>query len=365
MFEETPPNQTKTKLTTPNEEPERVGEAPEKMETAEVTPAKEPKGSIIEVSSKEEAGFLSTASSWQSDDSLAPTPMEVELSAPSSGITSPEQAQDGNLTPLSGVSGDRVALEANQATEERAEKESVEVESCRKRDLIDMESCDSIPKSDYNPEPSLGKTSSDEVAMAIDEPADKKTSILEVGDAVEKPVRPQEENSKVYERLEQVETSAVGRSQEVWKTGKTADHERQSADKSEANSEPESVETGEIPAVIPRTVESTDVTFIDTQTSSNGHVPLAADTEKLPEQSVPLEKTERPPLTTEQQEKKKELMDRCIRAVEYCLRRFSQHHKSRYRLAYVYYYSPEHKVTQRCPCVTLWLMFTITHLNIK
>ena len=60
--------------------------------------------------------------------------------------------------------------------------------------------------------------------------------------------------------------------------------------------------------------------------------------------SPPLEETEKPPLTTEQKAKKKELMDQCIHALEYCLRRFPQHHKSRYRLAYVYYYSPEHKV---------------------
>jgi len=60
--------------------------------------------------------------------------------------------------------------------------------------------------------------------------------------------------------------------------------------------------------------------------------------------------SERAPLTAEQQAKKKELMDRCNHALEYCLRRFPQHHKSRYRLAYVYYYSPEHKVTQSSLC---------------
>lgn len=65
-------------------------------------------------------------------------------------------------------------------------------------------------------------------------------------------------------------------------------------------------------------------------------------------QSPPLKVTEKPPLTAEQKAKKKELMDQCIYALEYCLRRFPQHHKSRYRLAYVFYYSPEHKETSAC-----------------
>lgn len=65
-------------------------------------------------------------------------------------------------------------------------------------------------------------------------------------------------------------------------------------------------------------------------------------------QNPPVVETNRAPLTEEQQAKKKELMDQCIRALEYCLRRFTQHHKSRYRLAYVYYYSPEHKETSAC-----------------
>ena len=49
-------------------------------------------------------------------------------------------------------------------------------------------------------------------------------------------------------------------------------------------------------------------------------------------------------LTPEQKKNKADLLDCCIKALEYCLRRFPQHHKSRYRLAYIYFYSDTHKV---------------------
>lgn len=68
--------------------------------------------------------------------------------------------------------------------------------------------------------------------------------------------------------------------------------------------------------------------------------PSIAETQQL---AVP-PKMDQAPLTTEQIKQQKELLDRCIRALEYCLRRFSQHHKSRYRLTCIYFYSEAHKV---------------------
>ena len=40
----------------------------------------------------------------------------------------------------------------------------------------------------------------------------------------------------------------------------------------------------------------------------------------------------------------KNLMEMCFRGVELCLKRFPTHYKSHYRLAYLYVYSPYHKV---------------------
>ncbi|KAJ7387338.1 hypothetical protein OS493_004326 [Desmophyllum pertusum] len=99
----------------------------------------------------------------------------------------------------------------------------------------------------------------------------------------------------------------------------------------------EKVETANVVSPTPSS-DVTDVTAVTT----------AADTVVVTAQSVAAVESIRPPLTAEQQAKKKELMDRCNHALEYCLRRFPQHHKSRYRLAYVYYYSPEHKETSAC-----------------
>lgn len=60
---------------------------------------------------------------------------------------------------------------------------------------------------------------------------------------------------------------------------------------------------------------------------------------------VPSIVKEKKPLTDEQKAAQRELIDVCIHGLEHCLLRFPQHHKSRYRLAYVYYVSPYHKVS--------------------
>ena len=91
-------------------------------------------------------------------------------------------------------------------------------------------------------------------------------------------------------------------------------------------------------------VEKNETIGVESTIAAGTTTASAADNVALLTQSPLLEVTEKPPLTAEQKAKKKELMDQCIYALEYCLRRFPQHHKSRYRLAYVFYYSPEHKV---------------------
>lgn len=41
---------------------------------------------------------------------------------------------------------------------------------------------------------------------------------------------------------------------------------------------------------------------------------------------------------------RKDLIEKCMAALHLCLSRFPTHYKSTYRLAYVYFYSPYHKV---------------------
>ena len=43
----------------------------------------------------------------------------------------------------------------------------------------------------------------------------------------------------------------------------------------------------------------------------------------------------------------KELLDLCLKGLSLCLKRFPQHFKSLYRLAYVYYHSKDHRVSQK------------------
>ena len=41
----------------------------------------------------------------------------------------------------------------------------------------------------------------------------------------------------------------------------------------------------------------------------------------------------------------RDLVEMCFKGVELCLKRFPTHYKSHYRLAYMYVYSPYHKVS--------------------
>ena len=43
----------------------------------------------------------------------------------------------------------------------------------------------------------------------------------------------------------------------------------------------------------------------------------------------------------------KQLLDLCLKGLSLCLKRFPQHFKSLYRMAYVYYHSKDHRVSQK------------------
>ena len=72
------------------------------------------------------------------------------------------------------------------------------------------------------------------------------------------------------------------------------------------------------------------------------------DASKIPtgeEKSVGKEKDGECSTTTQVEEK--ELLDLCLKGLTLCLKRFPQHFKSLYRMAYVYYHSKDHRVSQR------------------
>ena len=64
----------------------------------------------------------------------------------------------------------------------------------------------------------------------------------------------------------------------------------------------------------------------------------------LTEEEIQAEKTSFEERQKAEEEKRKRLIDGCIAAFQLCLSRFPQHFKSLYRLAYIYYHSPFHKV---------------------
>ncbi|XP_048581850.1 calcineurin-binding protein cabin-1 isoform X3 [Nematostella vectensis] len=79
----------------------------------------------------------------------------------------------------------------------------------------------------------------------------------------------------------------------------------------------------------------------------DSHAPQTNDKD-VSESSANLEQVVTLPLTAEEKARRQLLLARCIRALEHCLKRFPQHHKSRYRLAYVAFYSPPHKDLAYC-----------------
>lgn len=187
--------------------------------------------------------------------------------------------------------------------------------------------------------------------MEVDKLAAQETVLY-----IEKP--PKEETEK-FKTPELGKSSTEGKLQEETKsstdvedTEMTTEKKKSEDEKSERDAKPEKMETDEASADATENVEMDEAAKVVSPTSSSEPVTSTADTAVVSVQGgsaeKSAEKSKRAPLTAEQEAKKTELMDRCNHALEYCLRRFPQHHKSRYRLAYVYYYSPKHKVTQSC-----------------
>ena len=58
--------------------------------------------------------------------------------------------------------------------------------------------------------------------------------------------------------------------------------------------------------------------------------------------------TRKKPLNIEQRLRQGELIDCCLKALAYCLRRFPQHFKSQYRLAYIFFKSELNRVSLQC-----------------
>jgi hypothetical protein len=67
---------------------------------------------------------------------------------------------------------------------------------------------------------------------------------------------------------------------------------------------------------------------------------------KVSEESLPLEEEE-------YRKWKKTLLDKCVEGLHLCLSRFPTHHKSLYRLAYLYFASDTHKVRYNY-CYKIW-----------
>ena len=301
----------------------------------------------------------SKALSSQSQESRAPIPMEVDLSIPSSGASSTEQTPESSQAPITLVSNERKGLEtietaiedlgkenSGNVSEEVEGEEEIESSEQKKTSLLNSVSGDKALVS----EPCKTETVCAETSGNVDRLAEQETvSYVEKSTKEEKEIsveeNAQEQNKVLAESKDEMTQMEKGVSE------------------SKEDVESEKMEIDAVSTDNTGNVKTIKTTTVVSPTLSSNPTTSTADTGAMPAQGVASVENKKPPLTVEQQTKKKELMDHCIHALEYCLRRFPQHHKSRYRLAYVYYYSPEHKVTQQFPCVTFhaidWRMCTI------
>lgn len=338
------------------QEPQQSGDL--NLSQTEDKATEERKNIAMEVSSLETAGEITSSAllSSQSEQSTAAVPMEVDLSAPSSGFTSAEQTPDSSQAPLVLGASDSEGVETNQSIENSEEEKSVYSDQVfkEKEDMAISE--DIKPELKTVPE-EKGVTGEsckkeEETAMEVDKLAAQETVLY-----IEKP--PKEETEKFNKTPELGKSSTEGKLQEETKsstdvedTEMTTEKKKSEDEKSERDVKPEKMETDEASADATGNVEMDEAAKVVSPTSSSEPVTSTADTAAVSVQGgsaeKSAEKSKRAPLTAEQEAKKTELMDRCNHALQYCLRRFPQHHKSRYRLAYVYYYSPKHKVTQSC-----------------
>lgn len=253
--------------------------------------------------------------------SPAPIPMEVEMSVPSNDVSSVEQTPDSSQAPSALVSEVK-GLGTYQAAIDDSKKNTAE-EKCKENKEAKSSEPNELSENKFS-KPSKEENSNANVSKL-------------------------EETTLFQEEIEKAKTPEVEKRASDEKPHETTEVLADSTDAEMATEEKdfnEQVDTKsdkmEIDAVSTATTENIKAGE-STETPSNPAT-SSADSESSPAQCPQAVRNKPPPLTAEQQAKKKELMDRCIYALGYCLRRFPQHHKSRYRLAYVYYYSPEHKV---------------------
>lgn len=298
----------------------------------------------MEVSSVETTEDLTSKElGSQSQESLAPVPMEVDPRIPSSGVSSGEQTPDNSQTPTVLVSNEREGLEMKQTTVEDSEKDNYETsgEDAKEKEETGSSEQEKPTFSEVASEPCTEEKVGGEMSANMEKLAEQETVLN-----VEKPSK-EEENSETSEPEKNSAEENAREESEALADNKDVEENAVTDEKPEHNAEPEKMEIDAVSNENGEAVQMDKNTSDDSSTPTTNTMTTTAETVAVPAQSSPAVETKRPPLTVEQQAKKKELMDRCILALEYCLRRFPQHHKSRYRLAFVYYYSPEHKVTQQ------------------
>lgn len=312
----------------------------------------------MEVSSMETAKEVTseTALSSQSDQCSAAEPMEVNLSVPSSGFTSAEQTPDSSQAASVLSTNDSEVLETSQLIENlKKDKSEISDQDFKVKEQIgsSKDTKPSLLNSDLVGDRVSGETSKSEeglkeTSLEFDKLATQETVLYLEKPSIEdqeteKLRSPIHEKSSAEEKVEEGNKSSA----DVEDTKTKTETNSAANENLENDAKPEKMETDE-------NVGMVEAPKVVSPAPSSDPVTTSPNTTADPAQGgIAVEKTSAS-LTAEQQAKKKELMDRCNHALEYCLRRFPQHHKSRYRLAYVYYYSPEHKVTQPSLCdVTL------------
>ena len=293
-----------------------------------------------------------TALSSQSDQSSAAVPMEVDASVQSSGFTSAEQTPDSSQAASVLSANESEVLETSQPIE-NLEKNKSEISG---QDFKEKEEIGS--SEDTKPSLLSSDVVDDRVSVETSKPEDglKETSLeldhLAAQETVLYLIKPPKEDQEA-EKLRSPEldkNSAQENVEEGNKSSADVEHTRvETENNSTAN---ENLENDAKPEKMPTDgdVDMAEASKVVSPTPTREPVTTSSNTVVDSTQGGTTVESKRAPLTAEQQAKKKELMDRCNHALEYCLRRFPQHHKSRYRLAYVYYYSPEHKVTQSSLC---------------
>ena len=286
-----------------------------------------------------------TALSSQSDQCSAVIPMEVDASVPSSGFTSAEETPDSSQAASVLSANESEVLETSQPIE-NLEKDKSEVSDQDFKENEEIGSSEDTKPSVFSSdlvhdlvsvEPCKSEEGLTETSLEFDILAAQETVLY-----LEKPPSEDQEaeklrNPKVSSAEEKIEEGtkycADVEDTKIERAKNSAANENLKND-----TKPEKIHTDEDVDMFeaPKVVSSTPIS--DPVTSSPNTVVDST------QGGTAVERTQAP-LTSEQEARKKELMDRCNLALEYCLRRFPQHHKSRYRLAYVYHYSPEHKVT--------------------